>query len=85
MLCLAHGANDVANTVSPFALTFTTIGGQKQIDVDVKHEEEKKWALIGGIICSVGLVFGVVILGTRVLQTLGKGILPLTLSSGFAA
>ena len=26
MLCLAHGANDVANTVSPFALVFTTIG-----------------------------------------------------------
>lgn len=33
----------------------------------------------------MGLVFGVIILGTRVLQTLGKGILPLKLSSGFAA
>lgn len=85
MLCLAHGANDVANTVSPFALIFTTIGDQKQIDTATKREEEKQWAMIGGIICSVGLVFGVIILGTRVLQTLGKGILPLTLSSGFAA
>ena len=24
MLCLAHGANDVANTVAPFALAYTS-------------------------------------------------------------
>ena len=41
--------------------------------------------MIGGLICAVGLVFGVVILGTRVLQTIGKGIVPLRMSSGFAA
>lgn len=44
-----------------------------------------KWATIGGIICSVGLILGIMILGTRVLQTLGKGIVSLKMSSGFAA
>lgn len=85
MLCLAHGANDVANTVSPFAIIFTSLEENIPLKIALRSSIEQKWALIGAVVCSVGLIIGIVVLGTRVLITISKGIVSLKLSSGFAA
>jgi PiT family inorganic phosphate transporter len=75
---LAHGANDVANSIGPIAAILAVMETQKvtmQIPVPI-------WILaLGG----VGLVAGISTWGYRVMETIGKKITEVTPSRGFAA
>ncbi len=77
-LSLAHGANDVANSVGPIAAILAVMETQKvtmQIPVPI-------WVLaLGG----VGLVVGISTWGYRVMETIGKKITEVTPTRGFAA
>jgi len=77
-LALAHGANDVANSVGPIAAILAVMETQKvtmQVPVPI-------WVLaLGG----VGLVVGISTWGYRVIETIGKKITEVTPTRGFAA
>ena len=77
-LALAHGANDVANSVGPIAAILAVMETQKvtmQVSVPI-------WVLaLGG----VGLVVGISTWGYRVMETIGKKITEVTPTRGFAA
>lgn len=64
MLCIAHGANDVANTVSPFAIIFSSLEENLPLEIALRSNRVQKWALIGAGVCSVGLIIGIAVLGT---------------------
>ncbi|MCK4926642.1 inorganic phosphate transporter, partial [Candidatus Aerophobetes bacterium] len=75
---LAHGANDVANSIGPIAAIMAVMETQKvtmQVPVPI-------WVLgLGGI----GLVIGISTWGYRVMETIGKKITEVTPTRGFAA
>lgn len=74
----AHGANDTANTIGPFAAVFHLWReGVFQVE-----EPVPLWIVaIGG--CSI--VLGLAILGYRVIQTMGKEIIHVDYVSGFSS
>ena len=78
-MAFAHGSNDVANAVGPLAAIHSvlTSGGEIGSKSAMPH-----WILLIG---AVGIVFGLAILGGRVMKTVGKRITELTPSRGFAA
>lgn len=62
LVCLAHGSNDVANSISPLLLVMQV------------EEKSNLWAyLLGGSGISLGLLF----LGKNVMQTVGKEVIQL--------
>ncbi len=77
-VAFAHGANDVANAVGPLAGILSayrtgTVSGEVEVPA---------WVLgLGG----AGIVVGLAIWGTRVMETVGKRITELTPSRGFSA
>ncbi len=77
-VALAHGANDVANSIGPIAAILAVMETQKvtmQVPVPI-------WVLgLGG----VGLVIGISTWGYRVMETIGKKITEVTPTRGFAA
>lgn len=77
-VALAHGANDVANSIGPIAAILAVMETQKvtmQVPVPI-------WVLaLGGI----GLVVGISTWGYRVMETIGKKITEITPTRGFAA
>jgi phosphate/sulfate permease len=70
MVCLAHGANDVANSISPLLQVFTVDGWS-----------DNAAYLLG----SVGIALGLLILGYKVMETLGKQVIKLDFPKGFSA
>ena len=78
-MAFAHGSNDVANAVGPLAAIHSVLmsGGEIGAKSALPH-----WILLIG---AVGIVFGLAVLGTRVMMTVGKKITELTPSRGFAA
>ena len=78
-MAFAHGSNDVANAVGPLAAIHSvlTSGGEIGAKSAMPH-----WILLIG---AIGIVFGLAILGGRVMKTVGKRITELTPSRGFAA
>lgn len=70
MVCLGHGANDVANSISPLIVVFQNAG------TNVKYAY-----LIG----SIGISLGLLILGNRVMETVGKKVIKLDFAKGFSA
>ena len=78
-MAFAHGSNDVANAVGPLAAIHSvlTSGGEIGSKSVMPH-----WILLIG---AIGIVFGLAILGGRVMKTVGKRITELTPSRGFAA
>jgi len=70
MVCLGHGANDVANSISPLLLVLNTEGESLQI----------AYAL-----GSVGIALGLLVLGFRVMETVGKKVVKLDFAKGFSA
>ncbi|HYW78305.1 MAG TPA: inorganic phosphate transporter [Thermoguttaceae bacterium] len=77
-VAFAHGANDVANAVGPLAAV---------VEIASTHAVPTKvpvplWILAFG---GVGIVFGLVMMGKRVMETIGSGITEITPSRGFAA
>ena len=77
-IAFAHGSNDVANAVGPLAAVFSIL---KSGTVEMKVAMPI-WilALGGGFI-----VFGLLIWGRRVMETIGKKITEITPSRGFCA
>ncbi|MCH8042266.1 MAG: inorganic phosphate transporter [Planctomycetes bacterium] len=77
-LAFAHGANDVANAIGPLAAVFeiaTTgvVGAEVPVPL---------WILILG---GVGIVVGLIMMGRKVMETVGTKITEITPSRGFAA
>jgi inorganic phosphate transporter, PiT family len=76
-MAFAHGSNDVANAVGPVAAVVSIaqtgeVGHQALVPV---------WVLALG---AIGIVLGLLMLGHRVIATVGKNITQLTPSRGFA-
>jgi len=77
-VALAHGSNDVANSIGPLAAvhSIVTTGAAAQ-----KAAVEPWMLAVGGF----GIVAGLATWGYRVMETVGKKITELTPSRGFAA
>jgi len=68
MVCLAHGSNDVANSISPLLVVLNDEG---YID---------SWAYyLGG----AGISLGLLILGYKVMETVGKEVIKLDFQKGY--
>lgn len=70
MVCLGHGSNDVANSISPF-LTVLSVEGNSI-----------KFAYALG---SIGIALGLLCLGHIVMETVGKKVVKLDFAKGFTA
>jgi len=77
-MAFAHGSNDVANAVGPMAAVISVVqsGGEVSQNVGISS-----WILLLG---GCGIVAGLLMLGKRVIATVGKEITQLTPSRGFA-
>jgi len=75
-VAFAHGANDVANAIGPLAAIFSVVKTKSvALQVDVPY-----WMLLmGGIAVGCGLM----IFGSRVMETIGKNITEITPVRGF--
>ena len=77
-MAFAHGSNDVANAIGPVsAIISVTMEGE----IASRAAVDPRVLLLGG----VGIVFGLAMLGGRVIATVGKKITTLTPSLGFSA
>jgi len=77
-VAFAHGANDVANAIGPFAAIWDVHKkGSVNVEVPVHY-----WILILG---GIGIVIGLATYGYRVMGTIGKKITQMTPSRGFCA
>ena len=77
-VAFAHGANDVANAIGPLAAIFSVI---KTGTVSLKVEVPFWMLFIGGMAVGGGLM----VFGTRVMETIGKNITEMTPIRGFCA
>ena len=71
MVCLGHGSNDVANSISPLLEVLTFADG-----------DYLQYAYIVG---SVGIALGLLCLGYKVMETMGKKVVKLDYAKGFCA
>ena len=70
MVCLGHGSNDVANSISPLLIALEVEGENMQL----------AYAL-----GSVGIALGLLCLGFRVMKTVGTKVVELDFAKGFSA
>ena len=70
MVCIGHGSNDVANSISPLLVA---------LEVDGTNI---KYAYLLG---SVGISLGLLCLGFKVMETVGKNVVKLDFAKGFTA
>ena len=77
-MAFAHGSNDVANAIGPMS---AIISVASEGAIGAKAAVSPWVLLIGG----VGIVFGLAMLGGRVIKTVGTKITHLTPSLGFSA
>ena len=68
-MCLAHGSNDVANSIAPLLF---------ELNISGKNPEFAYW--LGGI----GISLGLITLGYKVMETVGKNVIKLDFYKGFA-
>ena len=78
-MAFAHGSNDVANAVGPLAAVVSVVESGGEI---AAKSTMPWWILLLG---ASGIVAGLVMLGYRVIETVGRNITELTPSRGFAA
>ncbi len=78
-MAFAHGSNDVANAIGPLAAVVSIVNEGGQIGA---KSPLPPWILLLG---ALGIVFGLVTYGHKVMATIGKKITELTPSRGFAA
>jgi inorganic phosphate transporter, PiT family len=78
-MAFAHGSNDVANAVGPLAAIHSVLTSGGEIGA---RSAMPSWILLTG---AIGIVFGLAVLGGKVMKTVGKRITELTPSRGFAA
>lgn len=77
-VAFAHGANDVANAVGPLAAVVSIL----ETGSIAMKVEMPLWILTLGATC---IVFGLLVWGMRVMETVGKKITEITPSRGFSA
>ena len=77
-VAFAHGSNDVANAVGPYAAVVSILQSRSVSDQTIVP----LWILMLG---GVGIVIGLATLGYKVIETIGRRITELTPSRGFAA
>jgi PiT family inorganic phosphate transporter len=70
MVCLGHGANDVANSISPLVIVLSANG------------IEGKFPYAIG---SAGIAIGLLLLGKKVMETVGKKLTQLDFAKGYCA
>ncbi len=78
-MAFAHGSNDVANGIGPLAAVVSIIQSGGEL---AQKSAIPVWILLLG---GTGIVLGLVTMGYRVMQTIGKQITPLTPTKGFCA
>lgn len=78
-MAFSHGSNDVANAIGPLAAVVSIVA---QGGVISAKSQLPTWILLVG---AMGIVFGLVTYGHKVMATIGKKITELTPSRGFAA
>ena len=78
-MAFAHGSNDVANAIGPLAAIVSVVQSGGEI---AAKSTLPAWVLLIG---ASGIVIGLVMLGYRVMKTIGTAITELTPSRGFAA
>lgn len=78
-MAFAHGSNDVANAIGPLAAVVSIIDHQ---GVLVGDAPMAWWILPLG---ATGMAVGLMVMGRKVMATIGSGITDLTPSRGFAA
>ena len=71
LVCLGHGSNDVANAITPLLVLFQT----------PDNPVDKKAFMIG----SVGIAIGLLTLGHKVMETVGRKVIKLNFVRGFCA
>lgn len=78
-MAFAHGSNDVANAIGPLAAVVTIVdsGG------DIAASAPMTWWVLP--LGALGIACGLIIMGYKVMATIGTGITDLTPSRGFAA
>merc|ERR1712146_85614 len=64
----AHGANDVANSVGPFAAVYVIYKTHVVVD-DSELGDEAYWILAFG---GIGIVIGLAVYGYKIIQVLGN-------------
>lgn len=69
LVCLAHGSNDVANSIAPLLVA-----------MDVKGTERASAYYVGG----AGLAIGLITLGFKVMETVGKKVVKLDFYKAFS-
>lgn len=69
LVCLAHGSNDVANSIAPLLV---------ELNISGKDTSFAYW--LGGI----GIAIGLLTLGYKVMETVGKKVIKLDFYKGFA-
>eukprot|EP00743_Colponemidia_sp_Colp-15_P004968 GILK01005354.1.p1 GENE.GILK01005354.1~~GILK01005354.1.p1 ORF type:complete len:436 (+),score=77.19 GILK01005354.1:76-1383(+) len=79
VVALAHGANDVSNSVGPFIAILNAYQTQSTQAVSTGTPV---WVLVCG---GIGIVLGLATYGYKVMKTVGEQITVLTFSKGFAA
>jgi len=77
-VALAHGSNDVANAVGPYAAIISIV----QTESVLARTAVPIWILAMG---GVGIVVGLATYGYKVIETIGRKITELTPSRGFSA
>jgi PiT family inorganic phosphate transporter len=77
-MAFAHGSNDVANAIGPVSAIISVASAG---DIGAKAAVNSWVLLLGGI----GIVFGLAMLGGKVIKTVGTKITTLTPSLGFSA
>lgn len=78
-MAFAHGSNDVANAIGPLAAVVGIISSGGEV---LQKSSMPPWILLLG---GSGIVAGLVMLGYRVIATIGTKITQLTPTRGFAA
>lgn len=78
-MAFAHGSNDVANAIGPLAAVVGVIASGGEV---LQESAMPPWILLLG---GIGIVAGLVMLGHRVIATVGSKITQLTPTRGFAA
>jgi len=75
----SHGANDVANAVGPFAAIYLIYRENGNITKKIDMNDDAYWILaIGGI----GIAFGLVIYGKKIINAIGSKLCKITPSRG---
>ncbi|GJH42100.1 inorganic phosphate transporter [Pasteurella canis] len=78
-MAFAHGSNDVANAIGPLSAVVSIVehGGQ------ILPKTQLAWWILP--LGALGIVVGLIVMGYKVMATIGTGITDLTPSRGFAA